>query len=212
MAAKTGNRGDGGNTKIRFIMLEADGNASDLQQIAQAITSAVRPTFIQQVVAPPILPALPRNVPQQSIEADPDLASTIELVDEGVTTLTPSTKKSSGSTGKRRYRTPIILNDLDLTSGDMPLIQYVQEKNPDTHGKRYLVIAAWLKEYRQLDEIQDDHIYTCYRMLKQNTVCDIGSVFRGCKRQGWFSPGSKRGWYVVNHVGLNQVNDLNNAD
>ena len=39
MAAKGGNRGDNSETQIRFIMLEARGNAADLQQIAQAITA-----------------------------------------------------------------------------------------------------------------------------------------------------------------------------
>lgn len=210
MATKGGNRGDNGNTRIRFIMLEADGNAADLQQIAQAITSAVRPTttVIQQVVAPPMTPALPSVVPQGNGD-DTGFQPSVEIVDEGHSPATPVSKKPNRPK-VRRYPTPSVL-DLDLTSGDMPFVQYYQQKNSDDHSKRYLVIAAWLKEYRQLDEISDDHIYTCYRTLNLNTVADIGQVFRGCKKQGWFNPGSQRGWFAINHVGLNQVNSLTNG-
>ena len=42
--------------------------------------------------------------------------------------------------------------------GPVPFVQYFNEKNPGDHSKRYLVIAAWLKEYRQLNEISIDHI------------------------------------------------------
>src|SRR5690242_1316066 len=71
MAAKSGNRNDTGDTYVRFIMLETRGNGSDLQQIAQAISQAVRPSFVQQ--PPPAQPALPQPVPangtQRSLEA-----------------------------------------------------------------------------------------------------------------------------------------------
>jgi hypothetical protein len=210
MAAKGGNRGDNSETQIRFIMLEARGNTADLQQIAQAITSAVRPTtVIQQFAAPPVIPALPGNAPPQSNGADPDLHPSVEIVDEGVTTSPPGARKSPAK--KRRLRMPVVLNDLDLTSGPMPFVQYFNEKNPGDHSKRYLVIAAWLKEYSQLDEINSDHIYTCYRTLNMNVVADVGSIFRGCKKQGWFNPGSQRGSYAINHIGLGQVNSMSNG-
>lgn len=211
MAAKGGNRGENGETQIRFIMLEARGNAADLQQIAQAITSAVRPTtVIQQIAAPPAMPAaLPANGQQPGIVAEPDLHPSVEIVDEAVTT-PPSTRK--GPAKKKKLRMPEVLNELDLTSGPVPFVQYFNEKNPDDdHSKRYLVIAAWLKEYRQLDEINSDHIYTCYRKLNMNVVADVGSIFRGCKRQGWFQAGSKPGWFAINHIGLGQVNSMGNG-
>ena len=210
MAAKGGNRGDHGNTRIRFIMLEADGDAADLHQIAQAISQAVRPTtVIQQVAAPPAMPALPANAPLRSNGADPDLHPSVEIVDESITTSPPAARKSPAK--KRKLRTPEILADLDLTSGTVPFVQYFNEKNPGNHSKRYLVIAAWLKEYRQLDAISIDHIYTCYRMVNLNVVDDVGSILRGCKDRGWFNHTDQPGWYAINHVGLNQVNSMSNG-
>ena len=98
--------------------------------------------------------------------------------------------------------------DLDLESGKMPFLKYHGQKNPSQHSKRYLVIAAWFKEFRQLPDINADHIYTCYRLLGLNTVSDVGSVFRDCKHNGWFNPGSQRGSFAITIVGLNIVNDL----
>jgi hypothetical protein len=211
MGTKVGNRGDNGNTRIRFILLEADGNAADLQQIAQVITNAVRPTttVIQQVMAPPVSPALTGNVTPQGNGDDVEFQPSVEIVDEG-DSVTTSINKRQNRPKARRYPMPSVL-DLDLSTGETPFVQYFQQKNPEDHSKRYLVIAAWLKEFRQVDEINDDHIYTCYRTLSLNTVADIGSVFRGCKKQGWFNPGSQRGWFAINHVGLNQVNSMSNG-
>jgi hypothetical protein len=210
MATKGGNRGESGNTKIRFIMLEAEGNAADLQQIAQAITSAVRPTtVIHQVAAPSAMTALPGNAVTQGNGAELDLQPSVEIVDEG-DAAAPSPRKPSGNGAKKKLPVPSVL-DLDLTSGSMPFVQYLQHKNPGNHSQRYLVIAAWLKEYRQLDEIGIDHIYTCYRTLNLNVVRDVGGVFRGCKRQGWFHSGSQPGLFIINHVGLGQVNSMSNG-
>ena len=210
MATKGGNRNESGNTKIRFIMLEAEGNAADLQQIAQAITNAVRPTTVIHQVAPqPAMPALPGNVASQSNGAELDLHPSVEIVDEG-DAVASHPKKPSSSGVKKKRPVPSVL-DLDLTSGSTPFVQYFQQKNPDTHSKRYLVIAAWLKEYRQIEEIGIDHIYTCYRTLNLNVVRDVGSIFRGDKRQGWFHSGSQAGFFAINHVGLGQVNSMSNG-
>lgn len=210
MASKGGNRESGGDTYVRFIMLETRGNAAGLQQIAQAISQALRPTtIIQQAVAPPVMPALQGIAPPQGNGADPELHPSVEIVDEGVTTLPPAARRSSAK--KRKLRTPEVLNDLDLTSKPMPFVQYFNKKNPDEHSKRYLVIAAWMKEYRQIGAISIDHIYTCYRMLNLNVVADVGSVFRRCKKRGWFNAADQPGWYAINHVGINQVNIMSSG-
>jgi hypothetical protein len=211
MAAKSGNRGDHGNTRIRFIMLEADGDAADLHQIAQAISQAVRPAVIHH--APPALPALPQPVPangtQRSLESPQQPQAAFDFEEPEPVAASIPTRKSSPK--KRKLRTPEVL-DLDLTSGEVPFTAYYQERNPTDHIKRYLVIAAWFKQYRQTDEISVDHIYTCYRILNLNVVDDVGSIFRGGKSRGWFHSGEQSGWYAINHVGINQVNNLRSGE
>lgn len=209
MATKASHRSENGNTKIRFIMLEADGNAADLQQIAQAITNAVRPTFIQ-IPAPQSAIA----IPQASVRAI-DAPEEVAIVDDAPNAVHHSapSKKPSGNGQKRKLPVPEVI-DLGLTGGNTPLAQFIQEKNPTDHSKRYLVIAAWLKDYRQIDEITINHIYTFYRSLKLNVVPDVAGVFRSNKKQGWFNSGTQRGMYAINHVGLGLglVNDLGGGD
>ena len=206
MATRGGNRGDNGNTRIRFIMLEADGNAADLQQIAQAITSAVRPTVIQIPAQQP-MPALP-HTPNHAIEATLEVPAS---EDPAADNHASQPRKASGNGQKRKLPVPTVL-DLDLTSGAVPFAQFVQEKNPGDHTKRYLVIAAWLKEQRQIDEININHIYTCYRKLNLNVVPDVAGVLRGAKKQGWFHAGSQPGLYAINHIGLGQVNSMGRSE
>lgn len=210
MAAKNSNKTEVEKTKIRFIMLEAEGDASDLQQIAQAITNAVRPSFVQ--VAPAsTTTSVNRIASQKNIEL-PD--NTLPFMqDDELEAVEPQSvpkRPPSGSTKKRTLPTPSVIDDLDLNNAEIPFKKYHQDKNPTNHNKRYLVIAAWLKHYRQIDEIGTDHIYTCYRTIGLNVVPDVGGPFRSCKSQGWFSPGSQRGLYAINHVGLNEVNSLSN--
>lgn len=213
MASKGGSKGEGEKTKIRFIMLEAEGDAADLQQIAQAITNAVRPTFVQLPPAAPA-PALPRPSQPKGIDSNENSLPFMQVDEETETPEPPPVPKRASTNGskKRSLPTPAVIDDLNLTDGDVPLTKFMQEKDPTDHSKRYLVIAAWLKHHRQLDEINIAHIYTCYRFLHLNVVADIGSVFRGCKHQGWFSSGSKRGLYAINHIGLNEVNDMSNGE
>jgi hypothetical protein len=208
MGSRNARREDNGHARFRITIVEGEGNTVGLQQIAQTIANANR-TFIQYAPPPLSLPAVAWNGSQQGSAADSQ--PVIDLADQVISARTPP-KKAPSIAAKRRSPTPNVI-DLDLVHGKLPFVAYYHQKNPGTnHSKRYLVIAAWLKEYRQLTEITDDHVYTCYRMLNLNTVDDVGSVFRNCKKRGWFYTGSKRGAFAITHVGLNQVNDLDKGE
>ena len=204
MAAKQTNRIDNDEAYVRFIMLETRGNAASLQQIAQAISQAVRPTIIHQQPLPPLPQNGPPHGAQLSIEAQSHLSSA-EVEAELVVEPAP-TRKSPPR--KKKHRTPEVLKDIDLESGKVSFADFYQSKNPSEHSKRYLVIAAWFHLHRGVKEICSDHIYTCYRFLQLNVVDDVGSVFRACKKQGWLHTGSQSGWFEINHVGLKVVNTM----
>ncbi len=110
----------------------------------------------------------------------------------------------------RQHRTPTILN-LDLNAGSTPLKAFIAQKNPDTDSKKYLVIAAWLKEELKIDAITTDHIYTCFRWMSWNVPDDVGSPLRSMKKQGWFRSGKAKGEFEITHVGLGKVNETPNG-
>jgi hypothetical protein len=116
----------------------------------------------------------------------------------------PAASPPNSTRKKKKLRTPVPL-DLDLTSGSKPFKTYFEEQEPKTDSKRYLVIAQWLKEHRNIPEIGADHVYTCYRFLGMSVPEDVLSVFRGLKKQAWVEGGSSPGMFKINHIGENQL-------
>jgi hypothetical protein len=99
--------------------------------------------------------------------------------------------------------TPAVL-ELDLTT-DTSLASFAQKANPKSHLKRYLVVAAWFKEHRNIDAITSDHVYTCYRSLKWPLdINDFAQPLRDLKARQYFTAPEK-GSYAINHLGLQQV-------
>ena len=69
----------------------------------------------------------------------------------------------------------------------------------------YATIAVWYKENHNIEEVNDDRIYTAYRFLEEIPPNDVGSVLRQLKYKKWFDKGEKKGHYKINIVGLNKV-------
>jgi hypothetical protein len=203
-------RADNGNIEFEMTVIRGRGNPEGFHQLAAAIAHAVRPTVIYQGAPPAAIPALSHTASPPTIEADFQPVTTPADSPAPSPTAVPTAKVAAAP--KRRPPTPEILDELDLESGKVPFLQYYKQKQPDSHAKRYLVIAAWLKEHRQLQEITSDHIYTCYQLLRTPTVEDLGSVFRSCKKEGFFKSGSTRGSFVITHIGLNEVKKLGNKE
>jgi hypothetical protein len=69
-----------------------------------------------------------------------------------------------------------------------------------------------LKKYRNINEVNMDHAYTCYRYLGWQVPADVSAPLRAMKtiRYGWMTAGSIRGAYVINHIGENQVEQMGN--
>lgn len=122
-----------------------------------------------------------------------------------------STNGSKKPTSARQYRTPKIV-DLDLASGPQPLKTFLEDANPDNDIKKYLVIAYWLKKYRNINDVTMDHTYTCYRHMGAGwqVPTDAAAPFRAMKRKeyGYMKSGSSKGSYTINHVGENVVEGM----
>src|SRR5262249_55124050 len=151
-------------SRVRFIMVDFDGTSSDLQQLAHTFANAVKAPQPVVALSPPLNgnpAALPQPKPdeQRSLLDEP-----ADAEPEAEPAAAPAHKAQNGAR-KKRHRTPNPISDLDLSGGPKPFKEYYEEHAPKDHSKRYLVIAQWLKEYRNIAEIDLDHIYTCYRFL-----------------------------------------------
>lgn len=195
-------RDDGG--RIRLVVFELEGSNETLQESMRTIASALQPR-------PPAharLPVSPANGGNRKSHnfgaAQPALDyDAIDVESE------PETKHESrkSSNKARVYPTPKII-ELDLESSDVPFKAFWKQKNPIEQSKRYLVIAAWLHLYRSIDDVTDDHIYTCYRTMGLNVPKDVSGPLRKMKQAGWFGSGKSKGSFAINHVGLGEVNKI----
>lgn len=191
----------GGTTKVRFLMLEAEGAESDLTQIFSAIQSAVKPntTIIQQ--------RLVSGNGEHALLADVSAEEgTDELIEVDEASVAPVSKRAKPKTA-RKPTTPDVL-DFDFDTSVSLADFAMRHSGVDSDVDRYLVIAAWFKEHRDTSAVTTSHIYTGYRTLEwPSGIEDFGAVLRYLKSQKLMASGA-RGEYSINHLGLAKVKKL----
>jgi hypothetical protein len=189
----------GGTSRIRFIMVDAEIADGDIHSVTQAITNALkgpdRPAAMKRL----------SSVPATNGAAEPvDVDGEFEDVDDEPVDVTPVFR----SPAKKRVGPKPTAIELDVDS-DVSLASYAAKYNPGSNHKRYLVIAAWLHNCRQIDTITADHIYTCYRHLQWPLgISDFAQPLRELKHKQFFTS-PERGKYSIHQLGLAEVAKLN---
>jgi hypothetical protein len=204
------NSGNGtGHIKFRVIEIEVDGANDTLAEGIKALTLALSKGS-PSGAASRALPAPKRAVAAAGTEVDtaePEVEETAELPfeepEETVATPAPARPKRTPATPV----TPKVLSDIDLNSGKVSLKDFVAKTNPSEDAyERFATIAVWYKENHNLDEVDDDRIYTAYRFLDWIPPNDVGQTLRNLKAgKKWFDKGDTRGGYKINILGLNKV-------
>lgn len=187
-----------GISRIRFIMLDAEIPEGDLSQITAAIQNALKPTTIVQQR---IVSAQPAALTEGHRDGE---APDDDVIDLEADEIAPAAKPSRPPKS-RKPTTPDVL-EVDLTS-DVSLENFAGQHPATSEPERYLVIAAWFKEHRDVAAVTTSHIYTAYRSLKWSLIEDFGWPLRGLKKDKYMSS-PQRGEYVINHLGIDRVNKL----
>jgi hypothetical protein len=196
--AKTSGK-TGGTSRIKFIMFDAEIADDQIQSVTQAITSALRgstsPT--RRLGAPP--PQLNGGNGAAEHVDEPEVVEDAEELDTFDVTPAAPKKKSM----RRVAPKPQVVNDLDTTSE--PALSSLVD--PKSNHRRYLMVAAWLHDHRQLPVITADHIYTCYRHLGWPTdILDFAQPLRELKHKQYFTT-PDRGKYAINQLGLQKAKE-----
>lgn len=208
MPKGTGVVEDRAKVKFRFIEFELEGGNAAVENSVRNLTTA-----LTRNTGSNGLKALPSKTPvalQSAAETevldaqtiDNDEAETIEP--ESSETGTPRVAKTRTP---RKPPVPELIDDLDPTTGEIPLKDFCSSKNLALDTKKCLACAVWLKEYKQIPVITDGHIYTCFKFMKWQIPVDIGSVLRGMKKQNWFTT-PERGKFGITHLGENEVTQM----
>lgn len=181
-------------------MLDAELSEGDLTQVTQAIQNALRPNPAVQ----------PRAIAAPALAPHIEDAQTIEDAEVAEEAAAPTAKPARTAVSRpRKYPSPEVI-DVDLLS-EPSFANYIADKKIDSDADRYLTVAAWFKECRQVNEITANHVYTCYRSVHwPTTIEDFVQPLRNLKfRQLMTSP--SRGCFSINHLGLARVTALSNG-
>lgn len=190
---------EGKQSKMTVMVFQLEGDDATLQDGLRTIGAALAKVLPHNVPAPAT-----RVITLTADQAEVSMNGS-ENVDE-----VPGEQEEERSTARlerqrRAVKSPSIL-ELDLTSGDVPLAKFLNNHPLESINKKYLFVAYWLKNQRQILEVTSDHIHTCYRHMGWQTPKDAAQPLRdGKSKLDWFSNGEARGSYRINHVGENQV-------
>lgn len=139
-------------SKMTMMMFQLEGEDATLQEgfrtIAQAMNTILKPVYS--------LPALPSKNSTSDHGAVPALAPS-----DGATPAETDQTQEPGepvngraTRAQRSYKSPEIINDLDLVSGPPTLKDFLTEKGvSDNDAKRCLAIAVWLKNNRRINDV-----------------------------------------------------------
>ena len=205
--SKTGRGEERGKVRLRFVEVELEGLSSTIEESIKSVVSSMNRSTVGSVPTPQRINGSPHN--PKILSANGDGGS--EEAAQGSLDFDTSSDDSQGDEsaptrpkGPTRYTQPKFLKDLDLDSGEKPFRDYATEHSPDTDNHRYLVIASWLKLYRNIDSITIHHVYTCFQKMNWTSQKDVGQPFRQMKRKSLFE-NSEKGQWEITHIGLDRV-------
>ena len=199
-----------GRSKIRLLYVDADLVPGEIQDLTKALADALRPTHLISRVA--IQPRLSEqnDVPQSGETVDEqDTAADIGTPSES----TDNRNNPSKPPQPRKYRSPNIVNDLDMTGkGKLSFETFASQKgDPAEHTKRYLVASYWLAECAGISPVSVDHIYTCYKSAQWTfDIVDPVLPFRRLKTSGFGD--IKNSQFTINHIGRGRVEKLKGSE
>lgn len=191
----------GERSKVRMLYVEGEFAQGEIQALAM--------TF-----ARPLSPARPTQKRIVSSSTDNggvlDAEHEIEIEVEDVGTVEDNGASAAttprASRGKRTYPTPPTV-EMDMTAGGTPFKVFAATKGPKSHRDKYLVAAAWCREYGTLESITTGHVRTCYIAAGWTyKVIDPIQPFRDLRGDGLGTLAD--GNFTIGHLGLAKVKEM----
>jgi hypothetical protein len=195
----------GGPARIRLVVLDAEVADGDLGALTDAVQNALRPTTVVQRVLPRGSGGV-KTLTHQHAEDEPDA---IEEDEEELETEQPVRAPRQRSARKAPKEPDVV--DIDMNT-EVTLASFVSGKKIDSIQSKYMTVAAWLRDHRNLPTVTVDHIYTCFRFMNWSTnIQDFAQPLRDLKGKKFFTT-PERGQYAINHLGLDYVKKLGESD
>jgi hypothetical protein len=198
--------------EVEFVYLKVKGGSNALQEAVRTFAN----TLTRSQPTRPVLPApatpsrrVPAaNEPEPVEDQQPSLFgnNAASNVDVNATAEEIEAAKPARTRAPRPRQIPEIIEDLDITSGDVPLKEYAEKKNPQTDFDKTLVVASWLREHKNISSINVSHVFTCFSGMGWRIPPDLSGPLRDlAKRKRQYLKGDGAGNYSLTIPGLNAV-------
>ena len=191
-------------SKVRLFFVDADLAPGDLQELTNALTTAIRPTHVlhQRSTEPARIAAAPQTADAEIHHVD----DATDVVEEGVAATVEV--NGNGKSRVRRPRSVQVLHDIDWTGGGAkPWADFVRETKPSTELDRFIVAAFWLDAHAKLSAVGPDHIYSCYKAAGWTWEHkDATAPLRKLKKDGCGK--MQRGMFSIEVLGRTRVEKM----
>lgn len=205
--------------KVRIIVFELEGSNQSIQESLRSVTNVItRGNTLpgsRHIPSKPLPPAGGNgHAGKTPLPPEPTFPFAERIDEEDLDYESEEAPAGAVPKKPKKFVTPKLIESVDFTTGEKPLLDFVGEKRPATDWDRYLVIAAWFKDHRQAETITPDHIYTAYKFLATTDGAwtlpkDVGLPFRDSKKKkSYFANGEKRNMWKITHIGEARVSKL----
>jgi hypothetical protein len=187
--------------KVTFVMFQVEGDDETLQQGFHAMEQAFHrlgPPARSHTPLPGsvhLLSRAERHVDAPAAGDEEELAVSPEQTEEAA-----SEAEAQGSKAARKYTQPKFLSDLELTSDKESFKDYATKRDPKTDSQKYLVVSRWLQQFKNVDTITIDHIFTCFQAMKWTSQRDVSQPLRLMMKNDSYYQKNGKGWKLT-HVG-----------
>ena len=195
-----------GRMKVRIIEFELEGSDVSLQESLKSITAALsKPAVIQaarstQRLGTTKTTAEVENESEEQVE-DLEPLEEVDYREEAVSVTSRISPKKP-----RRVSKVVTPNLVDIKFDDVTpkFADFVAQKNPKSNKLKYLCAAYWLMQYKEINEVSVDHVYTAYRVmgwaLPDFPIQNMREL--AATRDKRFQKGTGKGHYSITHVGV----------
>lgn len=207
---------DRGNSSLEFVWVRLNGSDTTIE-------GALRTVQQMRNGNQPVQRQLP-NKPEKGLPGkkngsnhDDDTLFPEEPVDAEVVEAhtEPAPAQPAPRQPARKSRLPKGIADLDFNSAAPTFRDFVAEKKPKDQFDWYLLVAYWMKKYKQIDEIGLPHVVTAKQYIGPDGDWgslpeDAGQPFRDGRRasHGIFEKGSRNGLSKITKTGEDRVDRM----
>lgn len=187
--------------KVTFVMFQVEGDDETLQQGFRAMEHAFQRLGAPartHIPAAPIVNLLPKDERPDAVQVEGE--NTEQEMEPEYTAPGDASGDSHKASKPRKYTQPKFLSDLELTAGQESFKNYAATKDPKSDNQKYLIIARWLQQHKNIDAVTIDHIFTCFQAMKWPSQKDVGQPLRFMTKNNSYFEKNGKGWKLT-HVG-----------